>query len=232
MSLEKVPMRAILVVARQHLFPGLSPQGFLPTDAVNLDTLAANLFFAERDYMEHCSHFKQIIPYLVLARGEGEDRRILTYQRRTKHTEQRLGGLWSVGFGGHIEPLDRADRDVAVHGLVHASALRELAEETGLDAGRTTLTAAGFINSDREDVSSVHFGVVYRVSLDELDGDDEDLLASVSAQVEPHQARWIPAAELPRLVGEGRGPDGGTFEDWSRIAIEGGATATRRSGVA
>jgi predicted NUDIX family phosphoesterase len=225
-------MRAILVIDRRQLFPGLSPQGFLPPDAVDLDTLAPHLFFAERDYMEHCSHFKQIIPYLVLTRGEGDRRRVLAYQRRSKHTEQRLGGLWSVGFGGHIEPLDREDRDVAVHGLVRASALRELAEETGLDPRRTPLAAAGFINSDREDVSSVHFGVVYRVSLDELDGSDEAILETVSAQAEPHQARWLDVGGLADMVGPERGPDGGTFEDWSRIAVEGGAVAAGRYGVA
>ena len=225
-------MRAILVIDRRHLFPGLSPQGFLPPDAVDLDALAPHLFFAERDYMEHCSHFKQIIPYLVLSRGEGRERRILAYQRRARHTEQRLGGLWSVGFGGHIEPLDREDREVAVHGLVRASALRELAEETGLDPSRAPLMAAGFINSDREDVSSVHFGVVYRVALDGQESDDAAILATVSEQAEPHQARWLPAAELEALLGPGRGPDGGTFEDWSRIAIEGGAVEAGRSGVA
>jgi predicted NUDIX family phosphoesterase len=199
---------------------------------VDLDALAPHLFFAEREFMEQCSHFKQIIPYLVLTRGEGAERRVLAYQRRAKHTERRLGGLWSVGFGGHIEPLDREDRDVAVYGLVQASALRELAEETGLDATRTPLEAAGFINSDREDVSSVHFGVVYRVSLDELDAGDEEILATVSKQAEPHQALWLEVSALADLIGPERGPDGGSFEDWSRIAVAGGAVASGRYGVA
>jgi predicted NUDIX family phosphoesterase len=216
-------MRAILVIDRRHLFPGLSPQGFLPPAAVDLGALAPHLFFAERDFMEHCSHYKQVIPYLVLTRGRDAERRVLAYQRRAKHTEQRLGSLWSVGFGGHIEPLDREARDVAVHGLILASARRELEEETGLDPSQIALEAAGFINSDREDVSSVHFGVVFRANLDASPGSDEDLLETVSEQAEPHQARWLAARDLPRMLGEERGPDGGSFEDWSRIAIEGGA---------
>lgn len=215
-------MRSILVVDRRHLFPGLSPQGFLPPGAIDLDALAGHLFFGEREYMENCSHFKQIIPYLVLARGEQADRRILAYQRRAGHSEQRLGGLWSVGFGGHIEPLDRTDRHVAVHGLVQAAALRELAEETGLDPTGVGLALAGFINSDREDVSSVHLGVAYRVTLPDQLGSDDDLLDAVCAQAEPFQARWIAVAALPDLLGAGRGPDGGTFEDWSAIVIGGG----------
>lgn len=214
-------MRVILVVERRHLFPGLSPQGFLPPGAVDLEAVAERLFFAERDYMEQCSHYKQIIPYLVLTRGEGGARRVLRYQRRSKHTEARLGGLWSVGFGGHIEPEDStvgARRSIA---LLEATALREMEEETGLRPGAGALELAGFINSDAQDVSSVHFGVVYRVALDALPGSDADLIRLVSAQAEPHQARWIAAGELPGLLGDGRGPDGGSFEDWSRIAVNG-----------
>jgi len=212
-------VRFILVVDRKHLFPGLSPQGFLPADAVAMERLGPHLFFAERDHMEHNSHFKQIIPYLVLQRGQGSDARVLCYQRRAKHTEQRLGGLWSVGFGGHIEPMDVDAEGRAA--LVTTAALREMEEETGLNPGADALQMAGFINSDREDVSSVHFGVVYRVDLDGLPGDDDEIIRLVSAQAEPHQARWIAAGELPGLIGPGRGPDGGTFEDWSRVAVEG-----------
>ncbi len=218
-------MRVILVVERCHLFPGLSPQGFLPPDAIDLESVAPRLFFAERAFMEDCSHFKQIIPYLVLTRGEGPATRVLCYQRRGKHTEARLGGLWSVGFGGHIEPDDaetgaggEARRTAA---LLQATALREMREETGLEPGAGALRLAGFINSDAQDVSSVHFGVVYRVALDALPGGDEDLIRLVSAQAEPHQARWLPARDLRGLLADGGGPDGGSFEDWSRIAVRG-----------
>jgi len=214
-------VRIILVVERKHLFPGLSPQGFLPADAVDLDAVADRLFFAERDYMERNSHYKQLIPYIVLRRGRGDDARILCYQRREKHTEARLGGLWSVGFGGHIEPVDRDDPDVAAHGLVMATAVRELEEETGLEPGREAFRRVGFINSDREDVSAVHFGVVFTVDLDALPGRDDELIALVGSRAEPHQARWIRDAELAEMTAPGRGPDGASFEDWSRIAVAG-----------
>lgn len=210
-------MRFILVCPRTVLFPGLSPQGFLPRGALDLDALAAHCFFAEREVMERCSHFKQIIPYLLLTRGD----HALAYQRRGDHTERRLGGLWSLGFGGHIEPLDRAESGVATLGLVRAAALRELTEETGLAAAPDSLVASGFINSDREDVSSVHLAVVYRVDLGRLPGDDDAIAATVTAQAEPHQVRWLPIGGLASLIGPGRAPDGGTFEDWSRIVVEG-----------
>ncbi len=214
-------MRSILVIERKHLFPGLSPQGFLPTDSVDLPALAPHLFFAERDYMEQNSHYKQVIPYLVLQRGGGGSARVLCYQRRTKHTEARLGGLWSVGFGGHIEPVDRQDPLVETHGLVMATAMRELAEETGLDPGPDALRLRGYINSDSEDVSSVHFGVVFSVDLDGMPGGDEELVQLVSAQAEPHQARWLAATDLPAMMPAGFAPEGASFEDWSRIAVRG-----------
>jgi predicted NUDIX family phosphoesterase len=214
-------LRVILVIERKHLFPGLSPQGFLPPGAMDLDNLTSNLFFAERDYMEVNSHYKQIIPYLMLQRGESDNTRVLCYQRRTKHTEKRLGGLWSVGFGGHIEPLDRDDTQVETNGMVMATALREMEEETGLNPGAKALSLIGFINSDSEDVSSVHFGVVFKVDLDGLADNDQQIMDLVSAQAEPHQARWIAVNELKNVTGPGQGPDGGSFEDWSRIAVAG-----------
>ena len=214
-------MRVILVVERKHLFPGLSPQGFLAPRAVDLDNLTSHLFFAEREYMEVNSHYKQIIPYLMLQRGQGDETRVLCYQRRTKHTEKRLGGMWSVGFGGHIEPLDRDNDQVAANGMVTATALREMEEETGLNPGAEALSLIGFINSDSEDVSSVHFGVVFKVDLDGLSDTDDQIMELVSAQAEPHQARWIALKELRQVIAPGQGPDGGTFEDWSRIAVTG-----------
>ncbi len=214
-------MRCILVIERKHLFPGLSPQGFLPQGALDLEPLAPHCFFAERAYMERNAHFKQIIPYLVLWRARGGEPRLLAYQRRGDHSESRLGGLWSVGFGGHIEPLDRDDARVAAAGLLRAAALRELEEETGLRLEASQLTPLGAINSDREDVSSVHLGIVFRAELDGLRAGDAELAALVSAQAEPHRVDWLPASSLPGLLGPGRGPHGGTFEDWSRLVIEG-----------
>jgi predicted NUDIX family phosphoesterase len=214
-------LRVILVVERKHLFPGLSPQGFLAPGAVDLDNLTRHLFFAEREYMEVNSHYKQIIPYLMLQRGQGGDKRVLCYQRRAKHTEKRLGGLWSVGFGGHIEPLDRDNDQVQTNGMVLATALREMEEETGLNPGAEALSLIGFINSDREDVSSVHFGVVFKVDLNGLADTDDQILKLVSAQAEPHQARWIPVRDLRQVTSPGKEPDEGSFEDWSRIAVTG-----------
>ncbi len=210
-------MQFILVVDRKHLFPELFPQGFLPLDSVDLAEVERRSFFAEREFMERCSHFKQIIPYIALTLGD----EVLCYQRRAKHTEKRLGGLWTVGFGGHIEPIDRDEAGSL--GVVKTTALRELEEETGLKVDGRALEPLGFINSDREEVSQVHFGVVFRVRLDDRARGRDEIAALISSQSEPHRVEWRTRAELHPREEAPPAPHGGRWEDWTRYVLEGKA---------
>lgn len=207
-------MKFVLVVERKHLFPGLSPQGFLPTDAIDLGVIETRGFFAERGYMENCSHYKQIIPYMALTL-EGQ---VLAYQRQQKHSEQRLGGLWTIGFGGHIEPIDRNEAGVEARGLLQTAARRELEEETGLRVPDDALVARGCINSEREDVSSVHAGLFYTVDLVATGLDHETIAARVNEQAEPWRVEWVRVETLASTPPPAA-PQGGEWEDWARIAI-------------
>lgn len=202
-------MKFVLVVDRAHLFPRLSPQGLLPPDAVDLPAVERHAFFAEREFMESCSHFKQVIPYIALTL----DGDVLCYQRQAKHSEQRLGGLWTVGFGGHIEPIDRTG-SVREHGLLRTAALRELKEETGLDVDDDALQLRGFINSERTDVSTVHFGVFYVVDLAATRLTREQVAELVQAQAEPYRVAWRSIRQL-----DGPAPEDGAWEDWTEAAI-------------
>ena len=207
-------MKFILVVERKHLFPGLSPQGFLPLGTIDLDAVERWGFFAEREFMENCSHYKQIIPYMALTL----DGQVLAYQRRVKHSEARLGGLWTIGFGGHIEPIDRGE--AGVHGLLQTAALRELEEETGLSVDDGALVARGCINSEREDVSSVHAGLFYTVDLAGTGMDHDAVARLVTEQAEPWKVEWISLADVAGRE-DARAPQDGQWEDWTRIALTG-----------
>jgi len=207
-------VKFILVVERKHLFPGLSPQGFLPLGTIDLDAVEKWGFFAERDYMENCSHYKQIIPYMSLIL----DGQVLAYQRQTKHSEQRLGGLWTIGFGGHIEPIDRGE--AGVDGLLQTAALRELEEETGFSVSDDALVARGCINSEKEDVSSVHAVLFYTVDLAHTGMDHDAIAAKVTAQAEPWKVEWVAISDVAGRE-DPPAPQGGQWEDWTRIAVLG-----------
>ncbi len=204
-------MKFVMVVPRSQLFPRLSPQGLLDMSAIDLEQVEQAAFFAEREYMEHCSHFKQVIPYLVLTLGD----EVLCYQRQVKHSESRLGGLWTVGFGGHIEPIDRTAPEAREVGLFLACALRELHEETGLEVPPGQFTMRGFINSDATDVSSVHVGILYSVNVALLGLSREEITERVDAQAEPHRSAWRNIDSLEEA------PEGGAWEEWASLAISG-----------
>jgi predicted NUDIX family phosphoesterase len=75
-------------------------------------------------------NFRQIIPY-ILVMNEG---RLLCYRRGVKGSENRLYGLRSIGWGGHVERADLQQRGtfLDVRSTIRATAKRELAEELGL----------------------------------------------------------------------------------------------------
>ena len=211
-------MKFILVVARPNLFPGLSAQGLLATDSVDMAAVERHSFFAERGFMEDCSHFKQLIPYLTLEL----DGNNLCYQRQIKHSEQRLGGLWTIGFGGLVEPLDRDAPETRELGVLQTAALRELHEESGLTVDASALNLRGYINDESTDVSSVHFGLFYTVDLASTGLSLEQIEERVNAQAEPHRVAWRRRDELIAANGSPlAAPHEGEWEDWTRLAFTG-----------
>jgi predicted NUDIX family phosphoesterase len=82
---------------------------------------------------------------------------VLLVERLKAGTEARLHNLYSLGIGGHINPVDHVNaRDIIEGGLI-----RELREE--LELGAFTAEAVGLIHRDDNDVSLVHTGVLYKV---------------------------------------------------------------------
>lgn len=96
-------MELVFVVERADFFGGDWPQGFVPL--ADGDRLLAEFarrgFFVPRAEAEQQPAWKQLIPYCVLRRGDS----VLCVQRKTAQTENRLHGMWSIGLGGHVNPV-------------------------------------------------------------------------------------------------------------------------------
>lgn len=187
------------------------PQPWLPAEgtvALEEAELARGLqglqpFWLPRQQAEQDERFKQLIPYVLLRDRSGL---LAAYPRRGQ--ESRLHGCWSLGIGGHLNPVDAPGEkgvdpqwwtDVIGNGL-H----RELAEEfPAARAGRTRFL--GLIHESRTAVGRVHLGVVFLHDFD-FDG----------TQPGPELAglRWV----RPTDFGSGEWPED-RFELWSRLAL-------------
>ncbi|MBF0573075.1 MAG: phosphoesterase [Desulfamplus sp.] len=70
--------------------------------ATDFRTNSFKYHWIDRPIAENDKAFKQIIPYIIIQADNGN----LTAIYRRKGSENRLHGLWSIGIGGHINPLD------------------------------------------------------------------------------------------------------------------------------
>ena len=167
----------VMVVERAAIAQHLVDRGLVTehTDAV-LETIADAHFFVDRPTAEKSPQYKQIIPYVLIRRGDAW----FLLQRTRKQTEARLHDLLSLGVGGHINP----DTPDLIDGLQ-----KELEEEVGVE-GDYEITFAGILNDDTTEVGSVHLGTVFI-----LDTDSE----VVVRETDKMTGRWVATAELKPL---------------------------------
>ena len=110
---------------------------------------------AETDY-----NYKQIIPYVIIQKSDGK---IACYQRHG--SEKRLAGLYSCGFGGHIEESDIGKN---FYETLQKGMIRELSEEiSNFNTKFIDLNYLGIINEVESNVGLVHLGCVYLAKCDE-----------------------------------------------------------------
>ena len=117
--------------------------------------------YMDRDEAEVSPQFKQLITYAIFCH-EG---RILAYSRTKKSGESRLHDKWSLGIGGHINPIDGLTASVDTY---LAGMEREIREEISFP-GAATQHLYALINDDTNEVGSVHLGIVHRFDLDTED---------------------------------------------------------------
>ena len=154
-------MRSIYVVKTEELGAENTQEVF--------NAITTRGFFAERAAMEKRPDFQQIIPSFVLR--DLFSNKMLVFQRKAKHTEQRLAGMWTPVFGGHIDPEDW-DReathaevtlkgDLKIPYIVYNGLVREMKEETGIEMNPEYLTWVGLIQDKSNDVGKVHTGALF-----------------------------------------------------------------------
>lgn len=153
----------VLVVPRDLLFgcPERKLDGFRPGPADDvLRSIDAAGFFAARCEVETDPQVKQVIPYAFVTSGPD----VFLCERRPKGGEARLHGRVTLGLGGHVQEADLRSGSPAQ--AVRHALERELREEVLIGAS-CRIAVAGVLNDDTEPVGQVHFGIVYRVEIDE-----------------------------------------------------------------
>ena len=187
-------MEQVLVVRRDKIERFISGRNGLIRE--NADEIFS-VIMAEHEFMprpeaEERSDFKQIIPYVILRRGD----EVFVTRRLNKGGEARLHGKISIGIGGHINPVDEKG-DLLMRGL-----WREINEEVELSA-HGELTPCGFINDDSNAVGSVHLGACFILPVQ----------GEVSVrETEKLEGLWMTPSELRKNYD--------SMETWTQIALE------------
>lgn len=118
-----------------------------------IDIIYKEHYFMNRKLAEYDLSVKQIIPYAMIS----NESKYLLLRRTTKQSETRLHNKYSLGIGGHINPIDNTDNNILLKGLK-----RELSEEIKIEKhGDIILT--GIINDDTSDVGKHHLGIFYTI---------------------------------------------------------------------
>lgn len=184
----------------------LPENGCLPlTEPALLDALAkVEPLWLPRPAAETDPTHKQWIPYVLIRNSRGE---LAAYPRQG--TEARLHGWWSVGIGGHINPVDHSGRGANRRELwreaLWTGLRRELAEEfPAATEGATRFL--GLIHESRTEVGRVHLGAVFLHEIRATNATPGPELAGL---------QWLPRTAL----GRGDWPLE-RFELWSRLALQ------------
>jgi predicted NUDIX family phosphoesterase len=122
---------------------------------------AQNTSFVPRSQAESDPSMKQIIPYVLIRKGDT----LLHYVRGKGSGEKRLVAKGSIGIGGHI---NHRDENLFLTGLefYEEAVQRELHEELRMDGHFRTRIIA-LLNDDTTPVGQVHLGLVHLCELAE-----------------------------------------------------------------
>ncbi|MFH2060011.1 MAG: phosphoesterase [Pseudomonadota bacterium] len=125
----------------------------------------AGYAFIDRPKAEKDPSHKQIIPYILLQTRNFE----MTAVYNRQGSEKRLHDLYSIGIGGHINPIDMERKNLSFEQVVLAGMERELSEELSKRPNNDQPVFMGVISEEITDVGKVHLGAVFRILTDTPD---------------------------------------------------------------
>jgi predicted NUDIX family phosphoesterase len=220
-------MAQVFVVDRAAFFGGAWPQGFVPLAGAAAASLLADACargrFVDRALAEATPAWKQCIPYCVLRCspagqpfGRGAHDGVFAVRRTKGQSEARLHGAWSIGIGGHVEPVDGAPAAALGATFFLAALGRELAEELELrHIGTLEPRFLGLLNDDSTEVGAVHAGLVYAV--------DVELPVAAAAEVLRVRERSKMRGGFTHLVEfQELWQNPAQFESWSQLLVRAG----------
>jgi predicted NUDIX family phosphoesterase len=132
--------------------------------------------------------------------------RYLTYKRTKRLPESRLHGVYSIGFGGHLNPTDSAPLLNIFDPAVGDPLLeRELWEEIKIKSLRSpVIEYRGLLYDDSREVSKQHLGLTYQVLSDSE-------MFEIGERGFLMDAKYETLEEIQRRSGE--------FENWSLLIM-------------
>jgi predicted NUDIX family phosphoesterase len=133
-------------------------KGLVKGNSEVLKRIVQDGLFLRRSELEEDPSFKQIIPYAIISNNES----FYLFRRTSRQTEKRLHNKFSLGVGGHMNPIDSME---SKEQYLIDELKRELFEEVKLLNGCLIedIEFIGFINDDTIPVGRVHIGLLYNI---------------------------------------------------------------------
>jgi predicted NUDIX family phosphoesterase len=150
--------------------------------------------YRPRSAMEADPTWKQVIPYPILRDGP----RWFLMRRTRAGGDERLHDRYSIGVGGHVNPVDGG-----LDGDLTQALEREWTEELDVDFV-PAFRFVGLLNDDTTPVGQVHLGLVY-------EGDAGGRPVAIR-ETDKLSGGFVETAEVAALADR--------LETWSRLAFE------------
>lgn len=148
------------------VFPATSLRRYVPVDGLYCGNFDREELYNEcrpmrrREAEEDFSVIQLVSVFIIRYNDQ-----YLTYKRTKRLPESRLHGVYSLGFGGHLNPTDLLPLLNIFDPAVGLPLLeRELREEVKFESlGSTDISYRGLIYDTSREVSKQHLGLVYDV---------------------------------------------------------------------